>query len=615
MKYITSIWMCVIVLVAGMSLKVSDGYIVERLRLINFDSYQTLIPKHHDDNIAVINIGEQSLAEYGQWPWPRSTYAQLISDLRTSNAGIIAFTVMFPEADRFNQDEILVSWIKDNGIILSQTGSAKGRSNSAPFVGTVVLGDGDPYIFVDEYPGIVTNIPILEAVAQGVGVLNAKPEIDNVTRRVPLLIQSNDQLYPSLGMEILRAVADRKSYTAKVEPTGFENFRIPPYEPILTDQSGSVWIDWSKTFDTYEYGKDTIPDLKGKTVIIGLTAEGLVPLVSTPAGGLYPHDIQASVLSNLMSSDYSISRPGWMPIAEMTLILITAIALLLCVYKLPIILAGIVSLFLIGLNVGLPYYLWIDSYYLMDASFGFGFLIILFAHSSFNNFYKQFKMRQQIKKQFETYLDPRQVAALQKDPSSLKLGGERKEMSFLFMDIVGFTPISEYYKNKDDPEGLVLLVNEFLDAMTKILLNNGAMIDKFMGDCIMAIFSAPITMDNHAEMAVKSAKEIEEKTLELKAKYKERGLPDINVGTGINTGIAIIGNMGSETRFDYSVIGDSVNLAARLEATAARGDYLEYKTIYSSFTKDQLPETMPSKKIGDIKVKGKEETIEIYTMA
>ena len=613
MKYITSIWTCIAVLVIGMMIKVSDGYIVERLRLINFDSYQTLIPKHHDSEIVVINIGEQSLAEYGQWPWPRASFAQMISDIRTANAGLIAFTVMFPEADRFNQDEIFISWIKDNGIILSQTGSAKGRSDSAPFVGTVTLGNGDPYTFVDEYPGIVTNIPGIESVAQGIGVLNAKPEIDNVTRRVPLLIQSNNQLYPSLGMEILRAVADRKSYTLKVEPTGIENFRIPPYEPIITDQSGSVWIDWSKTFDTYEYGKDVLPDLKGKTVIIGLTAEGLVPLVSTPAGGLYPHDIQASILSNLMSSDTSISRPVWMPIAEITLILITAIVLLLCVYKLPIILAGAASIFLIGLNVGIPYYLWLDSYYLMDATFGFGLLILLFAHSSFNNFYVQFKLRQQIKKQFETYLDPRQVAALQKDPSLLKLGGERKEMTYLFMDIVGFTPISEYYKNKDDPEGLVLLVNEFLDAMTKIILNNGGMIDKFMGDCIMAIFNAPIDMHDHAEMAIKSAKEIEEKTIELKAKYKERGLPDINVGTGVNTGTAIIGNMGSETRFDYSVIGDAVNLGARLEATAARHEYIDYKTIWSSMTQAQLPYSVKSKCIGDIKVKGKEELIKIYT--
>ena len=222
-------------------------------------------------------------------------------------------------------------------------------------------------------------------------------------------------------------------------------------------------------------------------------------------------------------------------------------------------------------------------------------------------------MRQQIKKQFGTYLSPDMVYMLQKDPSLLTLGGERKEMSFLFMDICGFTPISEYYKNKDDPEGLVVLVNEFLDAMTKIILANGGTIDKYMGDCIMAFWNAPIACENHAEMAVKSSIEIEAKTNELKAVYKERGLPDINVGTGVNTGDCIVGNMGSESRFDYSVIGDAVNLAARLEATAARGDYLEYKTIISSFTREQLPEKYICEEIGNIKVKGKDELITIYS--
>jgi len=235
-------------------------------------------------------------------------------------------------------------------------------------------------------------------------------------------------------------------------------------------------------------------------------------------------------------------------------------------------------------------------------------------HATFNRFILEFRQKQQIKKQFEHYLDPRQVKELQKNPDLLKLGGARKDMSYLFMDIIGFTPISEFYKNNDDPEGLVVLVNEFLDEMTNIILANGGMVDKFMGDCIMAVFGAPLDMPNHAEMAVKSAVEIEAKTLELKQRYKDRGLPDINVGTGVNSGPAIIGNMGSSTRFDFSVIGDAVNLAARLEATAGRGDYSEYPTIYSSMTRDQLPPDMfhNSRKIGDIKVKGKEDIIEIY---
>jgi adenylate cyclase len=195
----------------------------------------------------------------------------------------------------------------------------------------------------------------------------------------------------------------------------------------------------------------------------------------------------------------------------------------------------------------------------------------------------------------------------------LKLGGDRREMSFLFMDIVGFTPISEFYKNKDDPEGLVELVNEFLDAMSQIILSNGGTIDKYMGDCIMAFWNAPLPCDNHADMAVKSAIEIEKKTNELKELYQARGLPDINVGTGVNTGDCIVGNMGSKSRFDYSVIGDAVNLAARLEATAARHEYLEYKTIISSYTAEQLSPEYDVTEIGDIKVKGKEELIKIYS--
>jgi adenylate cyclase len=265
-------------------------------------------------------------------------------------------------------------------------------------------------------------------------------------------------------------------------------------------------------------------------------------------------------------------------------------------------------------GAGIYYMQWLfnTQLILVDITWALLTFFVVGFHSTFNRFILEFRLKQQIRKQFEHYLDPRQVKELQKHPDLLQLGGARKDMSYLFMDIIGFTPISEYYKNKDDPEGLVKLVNEFLDEMTQIILANGGMVDKFMGDCIMAVFGAPLEQPNHAEMAVKSALEIEAKTLELKERYKERGLPDINVGTGVNTGPAIIGNMGSSTRFDFSVIGDAVNLAARLEATAGRGNYKDYPTIYSSMTMEQLPDTYNSVKIGDIRVKGKEELITIY---
>jgi adenylate cyclase len=308
-----------------------------------------------------------------------------------------------------------------------------------------------------------------------------------------------------------------------------------------------------------------------------------------------------------------ITRPDEFFIYELLFTLIVSLLLLFALIRLPIICSGAGFIMISVLSVIGATSLFTKSYLLIDPVFPLLTLLLVFSHGSFVQFYTQFKLKQQIKAQFGTYLDPRQVEQLQKNPDLLKLGGERREMSYMFTDIIGFTPISEHYKNNDDPEGLCELINEYLDEVTQIVLNNGGMIDKFMGDCIMAVFSAPIVMENHAEMAVKSAIEIEQKTLELKKLYKERGLPDINVGTGVNTGTAILGNMGSSTRFDYSVIGDAVNLAARLEATAGRGNYKKFPTIISSYTQELLPKDMKSIKIGDIKVKGKEELIEIFS--
>ena len=245
---------------------------------------------------------------------------------------------------------------------------------------------------------------------------------------------------------------------------------------------------------------------------------------------------------------------------------------------------------------------------LVDVSWIIITITIVGFHSVFLRFILEFKLKQQIRKQFEKYLDPRQVAILVKNPEKLKLGGERKEMSFLFMDIVGFTPISEHYKNNDDPEGLCEVINDYLDRMTKIVQNNGGTVDKYMGDCIMAFWNAPLDCENHAQMAVKTSIECADETEKMKAEFKEKGLPDINIGSGVNTGECIVGNMGSTTRFDYSVIGDAVNLAARLEAQTR--NYPNCTTLYSQYTKDLID--IPSEELDRIKVKGKEELITIY---
>ena len=611
MKIFTSIWACILVLTLLVAGRVVDPDSVERVRLISFDSKINSIPETQSDQIALLNIGEKALEVNGQWPWPRQYFAQVISDLRTANAGLIAFTVMYPEPDRFGGDEVFASWIKGNGIILSQTPSTKGRSESAPFVGTATLGEGDPYNFVYEYNSLVTNIPPLESVSDGVGLINTTPEVDNLVRRMPLITQVNKQLYPSLPMEIVRSIQQKKSYTIKANEIGIVDLMIPPYEPIKTDSTGSIWINFSNQFQQFEYS-DPLPDLKGKTILVGVTAEGIQPILSTPKGPAYPHQIQASALQTIMNGD-SITRPQFADLVEIGLIALLGAGIILSVYFLPIWLSALLFVGFAGGAVIVADLAWTHSFFLIDWTYSLLVFILVFAQSSFNNFYKQFKLRQQIKKQFGTYLSPDMVAMLQKDPSLLKLGGERKEMTFLFMDICGFTPISEYYKENDDPEGLVELVNEFLDKMTTIILNNGGTIDKYMGDCIMAFWNAPLPCENHAEMAVKSGIEIEEEINELKKEYRDRGLPDINVGTGINTGTCIVGNMGSRSRFDYSVIGDAVNLAARLEATAGRADYIDYKTIISRETmKQSMEQGLVFHEIGTIKVKGKTEPITIY---
>jgi adenylate cyclase len=609
MKYITSIWATLAIVILGVVIRVSDPSFLQQLRLTVFDQYITSIEETKSNDIVLLNISEETLGVHGQYPFPRHIYAQMISDLRNAGAGMIGFTIMYPEADRFGGDEVFASWIKDNGIILSQDADPSGRSSTAPYVGSAVFGTGDPMDWVVRYDGLVTNIPALEEGAWGHGLINAMPEIDGVARRIPLLSQINNQLYPSFSLETIRVMQNKPSYTVKVNDTGIEEIILRPFQ-IPTGNQGQIWLNPNIKFTEINYGSSELPNLMGKSVLIGLTASGLASQIPTPSGMKSAHSLQASAIQTIVDGT-QITRPLWADILEIVSMIVGSILIVVAVYYLPIWISGTTFLILSSVVVGGFIYIWQSYSILLSPLSTLILYIITFTSAAFNNFYKQFVLRQQIKKQFETYLDPRQVYLLQKSPELLKLGGERREMTFLFMDICGFTPVSEHYKNNDDPEGLVLLINDFLDNMTKIIMNNGGTIDKYMGDCIMAFWNAPLDCPNHADMAVKSALEIEAKTDELRRKYKEQGLPPINVGTGINTGDCIVGNMGSESRFDYSVIGDAVNLAARLEATAARGEYINCPTIISSFTMEQLTDFKP-RPIGDITVKGKKERIKIY---
>ena len=609
MKYLTSIWTTILIGITLLGVRISDPQLLEQFRLSIFDQYIQSIPVEQSNDIVLINISESSLEAYGQYPWPRQNHAAVISDLRNSNAGMIGFTIMFPEDDRFGGDDIFASWIKNNGVILSQDADSNGRSSKAPYVGYATFGySGDVLDLTYRYGGLITNIDKLESEAWGAGLLNAAPEVDNLTRRIPLFSQVNGDLYPSFALETVRAMQDKKSYTIKLNEAGIESIVLRPFI-IPTDERGSIWLKWNTQFESIDYDGKPLPDLKGKTAIIGVTAKGIVPQVSTPAGLLYPHEIQANALQTIIS-DKPISRPQWTYLAELAMILIGSLLIVLTVYYLPI-WVGAVSFVASAIAVSFAsYYAWYEFSILLDLSATLIIYILLLTSASFNNFYKQFVLRQQVKKQFGTYVSPDLVKQLQKDPSLLKLGGERKEMTFMFMDICGFTPISEHYKNNDDPEGLVILINNYLDTMTKIVLKNGGTIDKFMGDCIMAFWNAPLPCKNHADKAVQTSIEICEAADVLIQELEEQGLPRIDIGIGINTGTCIVGNMGSESRFDYSVIGDAVNLGARLEGQTRNYDGVRVllgPETYRSSTSRAFAE------VDRILVKGKSEKVTIYT--
>ena len=579
----------------------------EILRLKSFDYLLANEEVTPSQDVTIITIDEEAIEKYGQWPWPRDTLANLIVELRQAETGVIVMPILFSEPDRFGHDETFCEAL-GYGTVIAQVGTTQKRTSNPVPRGVAKIGN--PLDFLYEWSGMVGPTPKLANCTQGVGVINTAPEVDGVVRRVPLLMKIGDEVYPNMAIETIRVAVGDPSYQVKADDFGVTAIRVPAYTTINTDANARIWLRWNKQFNTISAASQDFSSAAGTTVIIALTAEGLSSVVATPTGEKYDYVVSANSLQTILDGE-SIKRFDSL-LELMLAFFVGCVIIVVCRYT-PY--WSIALLLGVGTIGGLNYTsIAFDSLVLFDITWILLTAFVVGFHSTFLRFILEFRLKQQIRKQFEKYLDPRQVAILVKDPSKLKLGGERKEMSFLFMDIVGFTPISEHYKNKDDPEGLVEVINDYLNRMSKIVLDNGGTIDKYMGDCIMAFWNAPLDCSNHAEMAVKTAIECAEETDKIKTEFKERGLPDINIGSGVNTGTCIVGNMGSEMRLDYSVIGDAVNLAARLEATTRNYKDENGKVtplLYSSFTHEKL-ENIQSVEVDKIKVKGKKELITIY---
>ena len=607
-------WKTVLVTVALLfGLKIWNPYLIENITWSWFDYLHQSKEIEQVDNIVLVDIDEKSLQKYGQYPWPRNIYADIMLESHYTNTHV--FTQLFKNPDRFGGDEAFAEGLVNRLSILSAAPTTQLDTGSAPFVKTSVFGDGEIKDHIWSFSGIASPVDILKQNSYGSGVtvttpsISGTPNFDGTIRSAPLVVSANDVVYPSVALEVLRAFGDHRNYQTRVtQEAGIEWIRMGRSPPIETTSTADVQIGYWFNFERISAVDLPSSDLEGKILIWGLTAEGLNNPVSTPMGVMYPHKVQASFLQTVLQ-EVRIQQSYYLEFLSLALLLTVLLGILVMVYRLPTAVAGIASLVFVGFQVGGSLYWWSSSLVLFDTFYSSIASILVFGHASFNKYYTTYQLKELIKKQFQKYLSPDMIEELQKHPEKLKLGGDRKELSFLFADIVGFTPISEAYMKNDDPEGLVLLINRFLDGMSKIVLANGGTIDKFMGDCLMAWWGAPLDCPDHAQMALKSAIEIELLTEQMNIDIEREGLdlPPVVIGTGLNTGPCIVGNMGSEERFDYSVVGDAVNLAARLEVQTRTYDT---PILMSEFTKKQVD--CEWQYIDEINVKGKSIPVKIY---
>ena len=575
-----------------------NPYPLKVLELKTFDWLIMNTEPVQNENILLVDLDEELIEAYGGYPLPRTFFSSAIKKVE----GVPGITVLMPDPDLRNPDndtELAMTMTYKPTVLASAVTNQSDKISA--FVGTAQLGE-DPLPWLYQYPGILRTESMLATSAKGLGIVTATPEIDGVTRRMPLVVNVQSRLYPNFALELLRLGVGDPSYQIKTEEQGIVWVRIPNYPNINTDQNGRVFLNWNTKFyrqTAAEFMKEPIP---APFVIFGVTAEGISNPVPTPSGPKYPHELQANALHNFIEGT-APSIPQWAPSAELA---VGALVLIILALTSGIIwLSAPILLLTVG---GLSYGTWYayESSYLLDVSGIVVISILFWSIVTFRNFITQYLLRLQIKQQFGTYVSPALVEKLQNNPKLLELGGVTKQLTFLFSDIRGFTPISEKYQK--NPQGLTTLINRFLDNQTEIILKHGGTIDKYMGDCIMAFWGAPLPDENHKQNATKAAIEMRIALEELNERLREEGLDQINTGAGINTGDCVVGNFGSSTRFDYSVLGDSVNLAARLESSCKEYDA---DLIISEYS---LVEGYDYEFLDEVTVKGKSEPVKIYTI-
>ena len=563
----------------------------ELIKLRTFDKF--VKDYEPSGNFVILNITEEDVEREGGYPFPRRRLAEIQVDLINNGAIGVGWVISFPQKDRFGGDKTFATTLGYAPSVIAMFEDGKGKYPKS--TGTVIKGDDIGGIVS---MGVKENLNTLsQNTLQGLAI--APTEIDQLVRRIPLLVRTPDNEWiPSFGTQIYKSLFDVKTYIIKTNDNGIEEISIRGIPPVKTDSFGRKWISWVDTPQT---------DLKemnvaGKFVFVGVTANGVMPQIATPVGLLEPHKIQSALAESILIQD-SPFIPDYALAVEIALFFVSVSLIWLVLIRLGITWGIILGLGVMASTGSLGYYL-IQKSLLIDVTWSLISQFIAGTTAFYLRFREQYKLRQQIKKQFEHYLDPRQVKRLQDNPELLKLGGEKRYCTFLFTDVRGFTALSETL----EPEQVTYIMNKALTAQQTAVQKHGGMVDKYIGDAMMAIFSAPIDLEKHEEKALLCALDIQNNMRILNKELKKQGISPVQIGIGINTGYAVVGNMGSESRFDYTAIGDAVNVAARLESgTKGAGvDLLIGQATENAIEFDLIP-------LEPIEAKGKKDKLQVYT--
>jgi len=634
----------------------SDFEFVDTARMRVFDIYHQIKPNDlqgalkakgaSERVVMVVDIDEASLSAIGQWPWSRSTVAKLLENINRYQPPSVGFDIVFPEPDRLSParlaesldlkgealealkdlpdtDRALAEVLKQSRAVLGQAGYGRelAETGTTPIRTPIAEIGNNPRGWLLNFPSLVRNIPELETAAAGRGMFSVNPESDGVIRRVPAVFAVGKDLYPTLSFEMLRVAYQQQALAVRTGLGGIDSVGIPGIGNVPTDQKGRLLIHFSK-WDTERYvsakdvllGAPAAEALRGKFVLIGTSAEGLKDIRATPIeGGIPGVEIHAMIIESIFTGTL-LSRPAHYVGYEIGVLALGALVIIFLTGVVSARWTLIVFVAIAAGMVGTSWYLFAEQRKLLDASFAVVGCFFIYTMVTYANYAREEAQKKQVREAFGRYISPALVAQLADDPNKLRLGGEMRPMTLMFSDVRGFTTISEQFKT--DPQGLTGLINRFLSPTTDVILKNRGTIDKYMGDAIMAFWNAPLDDADHAANACRAALRMFEEMDTLNANLKAEAERDkrtyfpLKVGIGLNSGICCVGNMGSHQRFDYSVLGDTVNLASRLEGQSK--SYGVGTVVGENCRK--LVNDMAFLELDLIAVKGKKEAVRIFTL-